>query len=254
MSVGRKEVWPPEAYFEIVQLISEGVNLADAMGETRPAKTSFFNRLREDSELAKAYERALVMRAQGRISKIEEIVAKFETGKIDPQSAKVAIDAMKWLSQKEDPKRYSDVQRAELSGPNGRDLIPDQPRMSDFDLARLAAFYLTRGDASRTAVDCGDLLAIASDRSPPIMIAHNDPLLCSAVSRAVSAFSAVLHEGGGLPAFLRLLDASMTPDENAVIRNASDRRITTELQAEVLKRQAEGCWPHAPGRRQVATA
>ena len=186
------------------------------------------------------------MRAQGRISKIEEIVAKLETGKIDPSSAKVAIDAMKWLSQKEDPKRYSDVQRAELSGPNGRDLIPDQPRMSDFDLARLAAFYLTRADANRAAVDCGDL-SLSPHRSPPRHDRSNDPLLCSAVSRAVSAFSAVLHEGGGLPAFLRLLDASMTPDENAVIRNASDRRITTELQAEVLKRQAEGCWPHAPG-------
>ena len=145
MSTGRKEVWPPEAYFEIVQLISEGVNLADAMGKTRPAKTSFFNRLREDSELAKAYERAMVMRAQGRIAKIEEIVAKLEIGKIDPSSAKVAIDAMKWLSQKEDPKRYSDVSRSEVSGPEGKSLFPE-PRLSDFDLARNIAFILDRAE------------------------------------------------------------------------------------------------------------
>lgn len=82
------------------------------------------------------------------------------------------------------------------------------------------------------------------------MTPRNDPLLCSAVSRVVSAYSAVLHEGADLAAFLRLLDGplGLTPDENAVLRNASDQRLTMEVYAEVLKRQAEGCWPHSPAR------
>jgi len=85
------------------------------------------------------------------------------------------------------------------------------------------------------------------------MTPRNDPLLLSAVSRVVSAYSAACHEHADLPAFLRLLDGplGLTPDENAVIRNASDQRLTMEVYAEVLKRQAEGCWPHGPALQQV---
>ena len=87
------------------------------------------------------------------------------------------------------------------------------------------------------------------------MTPRNDPLLLSAVSRVVSAYSAACHEHDDLPAFLRLLDdpqLGLTQDENAVIRNASDQRLTMEVYAEVLKRQAEGCWPHSPARQQQA--
>ena len=157
MSVGRKERWTPEDYMEVVRLIADGVPLNEALGKTRPAKTAFFTRLREDAELAKAYGIAQSMRAQTRIQKIEEFIGKLETGKIDPSSAKVAIDALKWLSAKEDP-RYADVQRSEITGRDGERLIPDQPKMDDRETARLLAYLLSRGQ--RAIEERGELTVL----------------------------------------------------------------------------------------------
>ena len=160
MSTGRKERWPPEAYFEVVHLIGDSVPLNEALGKERPAKTAFYSRLREDAELAKAYEMALTLRAQGRIAKIEDVIEKVLVGKVDPQSAKVALDSLRWLAQKEDPKRYSDISRSEVSGPGGKDLIPSQEKPSDLDLARYIAWIMNR--AERQIVDAGELRAISS--------------------------------------------------------------------------------------------
>ena len=140
----------------MARLIGEGVPLNEALGKERPSKTAYWKKMQKSAELRAAHELAMLMRAETRIARIEGLVDKLETGKIDPSSAATAIKALQWLAQKENAK-YSDVQRSELSGPGGKDLIPEQPRMSDFDLARLAAFYLVKGTRG---VDCGTLLAL----------------------------------------------------------------------------------------------
>ena len=69
---------------------------------------------------------------------------------------------LKWLSGKNNPKRYGDTTRTELTGRDGAPLLP--PPMSDLETARLIAHLLYKGE--RAAVDCGDLLALP-------MEAHN---------------------------------------------------------------------------------
>ena len=54
------------------------------------------------------YEDAKMSRAHYHASKIEEILEDVESGKIDPQVARVSIDARKWLAAKMYPKFFSD--------------------------------------------------------------------------------------------------------------------------------------------------
>ena len=78
-------------------------------------------------------------------------------GQIDPQSAKVLSENLKWLSGKNNPKRYGDTTRTEVTGRDGAPLLPPPP-MSDLETARLIAHLLYKG--GRAAVERGDLRAI----------------------------------------------------------------------------------------------
>ena len=54
------------------------------------------------------YEDAKMSRAHYHAAKIEEILEEVEAGGIEPQVAKVSIDARKWLAAKMYPKFFSD--------------------------------------------------------------------------------------------------------------------------------------------------
>ena len=54
------------------------------------------------------YEDAKMSRAHFHASKIEEILEDVESGKIEPNVARVSIDARKWLASKMYPKFFSD--------------------------------------------------------------------------------------------------------------------------------------------------
>jgi len=76
----------------------------------------------EEPELAANYACAREMRADARADRIDEITAMIINGELDPQAAKVVIDAEKWLAGKEQPKKYGDKVTQELTGANGTDL------------------------------------------------------------------------------------------------------------------------------------
>ena len=54
------------------------------------------------------YEDAKISRAHYHAAKIEEIIEQLEAGRIEPQVARVSIDARKWLAAKMYPKFFSD--------------------------------------------------------------------------------------------------------------------------------------------------
>ena len=54
------------------------------------------------------YEDARLSRAHFHAAKIEEILEDLEAGRIEPQVARVSIDARKWLAAKMYPKFFSD--------------------------------------------------------------------------------------------------------------------------------------------------
>lgn len=78
--------------------------------------------------------------------------------------------------------------------------------------------------------------------------------LRAAVERAVSAFSAVLHTTGGSPDFMALQcllrdsEHGLTPEERTAIEAADEAKLAAEIEAEILQRRMEDCWPHGAQR------
>ena len=158
---GRLTKYGDEAYQAILVDLANGIPLAKAIGgKDRPSRTRLFQKIAEDAEFARAYDRARESRAQVRIEKIEDVVEKVLCGQYEPAAAKVALDSLWKLAAKEDPRRYSDVTRAEISGRDGERLIPEAQRLDDLELARMVSWIMHLG--TQAAVNQGELVAIES--------------------------------------------------------------------------------------------
>ena len=157
---GRLAKYSDDDYQAILTDLANGVPLSKSWGGTRPGKTLFHRRVAENPAFAQEYDRAMVLRAQVRIARIEDVIEDVLAGRAEPAAAKVALDSLKWLAQKEDPKRYSEISRQEISGAGGRDLIPETQQMDPFELSRLLVYLIAKG--APPEVDAGDLIALPS--------------------------------------------------------------------------------------------
>ena len=158
---GAKERYSPEAYAEVIRLISEGRPLTDCLGgKDRSGKTAFYQRLKDDPQLNRDYELALSMRANCRIDALLDVNQRLLEGKIDPQSAACISKNLQWLASREDRNRWGDRQITELSGAGGKDLFPESSRLDDLELARLVSWVMHKGE---TAQARGELTVIESE-------------------------------------------------------------------------------------------
>lgn len=94
-------------------------SVANACKQVGISKDAFFVWLAADDDLADQYVRARKAIAFKDEEEIEEIAQIVRAGEIDPQAARVAIDAKKWLAGKRHPKVYGDKVQQEVSGPGG---------------------------------------------------------------------------------------------------------------------------------------
>ena len=69
---------------------------------------SVWSAIMADEKRVIRYEDARMSRTHYHSAKIEEILNDLENGKIEPQTARVSIDARKWLASKMYPKFFSD--------------------------------------------------------------------------------------------------------------------------------------------------
>ena len=73
-----------------------------------PTKETIRVWLLEDADFSAQYARAREARADARSEYIDEIADEVRIGKLDPNAARVIIDAEKWQAGKENSKRYGD--------------------------------------------------------------------------------------------------------------------------------------------------
>ena len=148
----------PEAFNAVLEHVSNGDSLVAACRrQGMPSKSSFLRRARSDAAFAKAYAAALEERAQVRLDRFGAILNKLEKNLIDPQSARVILDGLKVVMAFDD-RRLTERNRTEVSGPNNSPLIPEQPKISDFEMARWIGHILDKG--SRAGVDGGALVSL----------------------------------------------------------------------------------------------
>ena len=99
----RKEFWD-EFFFRI----GNGESLRGVSRDLGVPFQTVWSAIMIDERRKATYEDAKMSRAHFHAAKIEEIIEEVELGKIDPQVARVSIDARKWLAAKMYPKFFSD--------------------------------------------------------------------------------------------------------------------------------------------------
>ena len=121
-------VWTEEIESAIFDKLMDGLVPAQILGSKRdpklPGVTTFYKRIRDDSEFAKKYTRAIEVRTDADIDQIREIVmapaviaesiggSHVDSG--DVALRRLQIDALKWTASKRLPKKYGE--KLELSG------------------------------------------------------------------------------------------------------------------------------------------
>lgn len=78
--------------------------IAQSIGTSAPMLSAVINR----PEHSEAYARARERRAANHAERIETLADRVEAGDIDPQAARVSIDARKWIAARLDPNRWQE--------------------------------------------------------------------------------------------------------------------------------------------------
>lgn len=123
--VGRPSTYTEELGFAVCQRIAEGESVrAICRDEAMPDRHTIYNWANDPNHPFHAhYARACELRADyfaGRITEIaEEVVTDRE---LDPQAARVAIDAYKWTAARMS-KRWCDKITQEHTGPGGGGVV-----------------------------------------------------------------------------------------------------------------------------------
>lgn len=114
----------PEVVEAILERIAGGESLMAIVRENgMPGYSTFIAHLSKDEELQGKYRRAREASGDADADKVGDIADRATKGEIDPNAARVAIDAYKWAAGKRKPKVYGD--KLDLSGRIGLTVVLD---------------------------------------------------------------------------------------------------------------------------------
>lgn len=106
----------PELENKILEMLENGMSLVKICQEPGiPSRSVVLKWQREDDEFSAKCARAREAQGEFMAEKLEEINEKVESGKLDPQSAKVISSNLQWTASKLASKKYGDKQQIELN-------------------------------------------------------------------------------------------------------------------------------------------
>ncbi|REF70394.1 hypothetical protein [Paracoccus versutus] len=101
----------------ICEAIASGSSLLQHLRKKgMPGYTTVMKWLAADPDFQANYARAREAQADADADKIGDIVDRVLAGKLDPQAARAAIDALKWTAGKRQPKKYGDKLDLDING------------------------------------------------------------------------------------------------------------------------------------------
>ena len=121
MVIGRPTLRTPELEAKILEAINDGHSLRLICKDAgMPNRATVHEWLVGDKAFADRYARA----REGRAEKMADEILEISDGSVGEDSnginsARLRVDARKWLASKMDPRTYGDRVSTELSGPNG---------------------------------------------------------------------------------------------------------------------------------------
>jgi|TARA_R110000744_G_scaffold345155_1_gene450594 hypothetical protein len=137
-AVGRPTGYTEDIADKICSLIAMGLSLNFICGADADEKNEFPHRatvyrwFSKHPEFCDNYARAKDDSADADADKVAAVCEDVLQGKVDPQSARVAIDALKWMAGKKRPKKYGDRITQDVN-------LKDHTQLSDDELARKLA-------------------------------------------------------------------------------------------------------------------
>ncbi len=140
--VARRCEYSIEIVESVCVRLSEGEMVKAALESLGIARRTFFGWIRQHPEAAAQYRAARLARGEHCRDQLIELNEKLKQGKIDPQSARVLSDNLRWMAAKDAPELFSD--RVELTGANGQDLTTEDKPRDNLELARWMALVLTK--------------------------------------------------------------------------------------------------------------
>lgn len=150
----RKVRYSEEIADHICELIAVRVPIHEITEQPgMPCLRSIYHWKNAYPEFREKYERARQYRAESRADHIDAIMADLRDGRIDANTARVMFDAERWQAGKENSPRYGDKVSAEISGKDGKDLIPAES--SPRDLARAVLGILREAHAGEPEIPIG---------------------------------------------------------------------------------------------------
>ena len=123
----------------VINGLIEGKSLAAVCKALDVPRRTVRRWLVDDEELAAQYARAKVAQADAHADQIIDLAQRVIAGEVDPNAARVAIDAMKWTACKLGPRTYGD--HLTLQGGDTPILLA---HVDDTELARRVALLLSR--------------------------------------------------------------------------------------------------------------
>lgn len=114
--IKNKAYWSQEIGDKICSLIAEGNSLRDiAALPGMPAPKTIVQWSEKFEDFGKLYMQARSLRADYRFERIDFHKKELRDGIIEPEVARLLIDAEKWQAGKENPKRYGDKQQIDVN-------------------------------------------------------------------------------------------------------------------------------------------
>jgi len=117
---GRPSIHTPELEREVLSRLSRMSMVKVCDMEGMPDRSTVYKWIDEIDGFSYKYARACDERADHRAEMIDDIAERCLSGEVDPQAARVAIDAHKWTASKLKPKKYGEKIQQEVSGPDGK--------------------------------------------------------------------------------------------------------------------------------------
>jgi hypothetical protein len=106
---GRPTIFNKELAWEICEDIIDGRSLRSICREDgMPGLSTVFKWLDEDPWFLEQYTRAKDNQADTNTEDIQDLAKRVVSGEVEPQAARVAIEAYKWTASKLKPKKYGD--------------------------------------------------------------------------------------------------------------------------------------------------
>lgn len=107
-----------EAAEQILEAIANGTGLVTFLKQRPdlPTYSTVMRWIRDNPEFAENYTRACEDMADNDADKIADVADRVVRGLVDPQAARVAIDAYKWSAGKRRPRKYGDKIEIEQTG------------------------------------------------------------------------------------------------------------------------------------------